>query len=68
MGGEQSATLVDMVEVVQSGVSNRTTVQCRCASANLVHDHKRPLSRVLENGRRFGHLDHERGLRVGQVI
>lgn len=68
MGGEQCAALVDMVEVVQSGVSNRTTVQRRCTSANLVHDHKRPLSRVLENGRRFGHLDHECGLRVSQVI
>ena len=59
MGGKQRPTPVHVVQMLQRRPGNRQPVIGRRPPPDLIQDHQRPVIRLIEDRRRFHHLDHE---------
>ena len=68
MRGKQREGLGFVVQLRGNGTGQGQAVKGGGATANLVHQHQRIGRGGVQNLRRFQHLQHEGGLRVGQVI
>jgi hypothetical protein len=55
-------------QVATDGESQRHAVEGRGAAADLVHQHQAAFGGVMQDGGRFGHLDHEGRTPAGQVV
>ena len=68
VGGKQAKGLGFVVQLGGNGAGQGQAVKGGRAPANLVHQHQRLRRGAVQNLRRLHHLQHEGGLRVGQII
>ena len=55
-------------DVAGAGPGQRQAVVGAGPAADLVHQHQAGVSRVVQDDRSLGHLDHERGAPPGEVV
>ena len=68
MRGEQRPAPVAPVQVLDRGPSDRETVEGGRSPAHFIEDDERPGTRLIEDGSRLHHLDHEGRPAPGQVV
>ena len=68
VGGKQHARPRDIVQELDRRPGDRQAVEGRGAAADLVEDDERALARLIEDGRRLHHLDHERRAPARQIV
>ena len=68
VGGEQGHAAVGRGQVARAGLGQGQAVVGRGAAADLVHQHQRAFGGVVEDVAGLGHLHHEGGLPLGQVV
>ena len=68
MGGEQSAALVGLMQMLGRRPGNGEAVIGGGAAPDLIQDHQALVRRLIEDRRRLHHLDHEGGAARRQII
>src|ERR1700710_469999 len=68
MRGEQCMAAVMRQHVARDGPGEREAIEGRGATADFIHEHEACWRCIVENGRRLGHLDHERGTSSGEIV
>ncbi len=68
MRGKQRAALVDVVQMLECRPGDREAVEGRGAAPDLVQDHQAFSCRLIEDRRRFDHLDHEGRPPARQIV
>lgn len=68
MRGEEAAAAIGLMQVLDGGPGDRKTVERRGAAADLVEDDEGTVTRLVEDRRRFHHLDHEGRAPARQIV
>ncbi len=68
VGGEERQGLYVVVQVLGDGPGKAHPVVGRGSAPDLVQDNEAPLRGGVQDARRLGHLDHERGLSARQPV
>ena len=68
MCGKQREGLRLVVQMRGNATGQGKAIKGGGAAANFVHEHQGQRRGTVQNLRRFGHLEHESGLGIGQVI
>src|SRR5215210_8624945 len=68
MGGEQAATNVDLMKMLERCPGDGQPVEGRRAAADFIENDKRAGRGLVENACRLEHLDHEGRASAGQVV
>ena len=68
VGGEEGAAGDLVVEVFGNAPRNREAIKGGSAASDLIQNHKATRSRIVEDVRRFVHLDHEGGLTASEIV
>ena len=68
MGCKQSARAIAVVQMFNRRPGDGQAIECRRAATDLVENDKRMLGRLVENGRRLDHFNHEGGASARQIV
>ncbi len=68
MRGEEAAAAIGLMQVLDGGPGDGKTVERGGAAADLVEDDKGTVAGLVEDRRRFHHLDHEGRATARQVV
>src|SRR5436305_11368794 len=68
MSRKQCPTLINMVEMVETGITEGNPIFRSCSTTYFIHNNKGSGSGILQNRRSFKHLNHERRLVSIEII
>ena len=68
MRREERAAAIDLVQVLDRGPGDGEPVERRGAAADLVEDHEGARRRLVEDGGRLDHLDHEGRASAREIV
>ena len=65
---KQGETAAALNQMIRNGPCQCQTVESGCATTDFIHQDKRVFCRAVQDGGRFGHLDHESRSAASQIV